>query len=237
MQVTERDEQMLEWLRTVRMAEMSSLRWALGGFSGAGDPVSLRKAQQWVARCREAGLVDDARSSYQSSSVVWPTFRMIDDKLRKLPAPDLLRQTVRHDLAVASVSARYVCAGWNWSSDHTSDKRRHPTDGVAVRGDVRELVEVELTVKTLSRYSKIFTSHDERLRFDGVTSVMYLTNERVKPAIDERIERRVFVDDRPRFTVLPVIDIWGRVQDDRWPYATPRFTPMGRVSEDETHVG
>ena len=225
MQMTRRDEQMLEWLRVVRMAEMSALRWALGGFSGAGEPVSLRKAQQWVARCRAAGFVNDGRPIYQSSSVVWPTFWIAEgEKVRALPAPNLLRQTVRHDLAVSAVAARYVCAGWAWDVDRDPEQR-HQADGIGRRGDVFELVEIELTTKTLDRYLKIFGSHDERIRFDGVTSVLYVTDERTGQSIERQIEQRVFVDDRPRFTVLPVLDGWGRVQDDLWPYTTPRFTP------------
>ena len=41
-------------------------------------------------------------------------------------------------------------------------------------------------------------SHDERMRFDGVTSILYVTDERTGHAIDRHIEQRVFVDDRPR---------------------------------------
>ena len=236
MQMTSRDERMLEWLRVVRMAEMPALRWALGGFSGAGEPVSLRKAQQWVARCRAAGLVKDGRPMYQSSSVVWPTSQIIEDergaRVRALPAPNLLRQTVRHDLAVAAVAARYVCAGWAWSADRDPEQR-HQADGIGRRGDVFELVEIELTTKTLDRYLKIFGSHDERIRFDGVTSVLYVTDERTGQSISRQIEQRVHVDDRARFTVLPVLDGWGRVQDDLWPYATPRFTPAAAGAQPE----
>lgn len=228
MQMTSRDEAMLRWLRVVRMAEMPALRWALGGFGAAGQPVSLRKAQQWVARCRAAGLVDVGRPRYQASSVVWPTSQIIEDergaRVRSMPAPNLLRQTVRHDLAVSAVAARYVCAGWSWSVDRDPEQR-HQADGIGRRGDVFELVEIELTTKTLDRYIKIFGSHDERIRFDGVTSVVYVTDERTGQAINRQIEERVFIDDRARFTVLPVLDEWGRVQDELWPYATPRFAP------------
>lgn len=229
MQMTQRDEQMLAWLTTVRMAEMSTLRWALGGFGGAGEPVSLRKAQQWVARCRKAGYVADARLTYQSSSIVWATHAVSGRT-----APNLLRQTVRHDLAVASVAARYVCAGWTWTTDREPERGQHQADGFARRGDDHELVEVELTAKARERYPRIFASHDERMRFDGVTSILYVTDERTGRAIDRHIEQRVFVDDRPRFTVLPVLDVWGRVRDDLWPYTTPRFTSAAADVPHET---
>lgn len=220
MQMTSRDEQMVEWLRVVQMAEMASLRWVLGGFSGAGQPVSLRKAQQWVARCREAGLVDSSRSASSTGSVVWLTRKASGRR-----EPSLLRQTVRHELAVASVAARYVCAGWAWRIDQRSNSDEHMADGLAVRGAARELVEVELTVKAKDRYPKIFASHDERIRFDGITSIVYVTDAPTGEAMSRKIKDQVFRDDRPRFPVLPALDMWGRIQDDLWPVDDPRFIP------------
>lgn len=51
-QLTSRDEAMLEWLGVVRMADVDAIRWALAGLAGdhSGPPVSRRKAQQQVAR-------------------------------------------------------------------------------------------------------------------------------------------------------------------------------------------
>jgi hypothetical protein len=60
-QWTDRDEAMVDWLLVVRLAEMDAIRWALGALSGAGVPVSTRKAQQWVVRLEGAGLVERAR--------------------------------------------------------------------------------------------------------------------------------------------------------------------------------
>lgn len=218
MQMTSRDEQMLEWLGVVQMAEMASLRWVLGGFSGAGNPVSLRKAQQWVARCREAGLVDSSRSATSTGSVVWLTRKASGRR-----EPSLVRQTVRHELAVASAAARYVCAGWVWQIDRRSKSDEHQADGMAVRGDVKELVEVELTVKAKERYPRIFASHDERIRFDGITSIVYVTDAPTGQAIVRKIKDQVFRDDRDRFRVLPALDIWGRIQPELWPGGDARF--------------
>lgn len=227
MQMTSRDEQMLEWLGVVQMAEMASLRWVLGGFSGAGKPVSLRKAQQWVARCREAGLVDSSRSATSTGSVVWLTRKASGRR-----EPSLVRQTVRHELAVASVAARYVCAGWVWQIDRRLKSDEHQADGMAVRGDAKELVEVELTVKAKERYPRIFASHDERIRFDGITSIVYVTDAPTGQAIVRKIKDQVFRDDRDRFPVLPALDIWGRIQPELWPEGNARFVPLAAGDDD-----
>ena len=56
--VTARDEAMLEWLGVVRVADMESIRFALAAFADANQPVSLRRAQQWVARMKVTELVE-----------------------------------------------------------------------------------------------------------------------------------------------------------------------------------
>lgn len=218
MQITSRDELMMDWLRTVRMVEMPAIRWALAGFAGAGEPVSLRKAQQWVARCREAGLVDTARPSYQSASIVWATHAVTGRS-----APNLVRQTVRHDLAVAAVSARYILAGWEWDRDRDPAEGEVRADGSATRGDRRELIEVELTAKAKDRYPKIFLSQSERLRFDGITDIVYITDVRTTRAIVAQIKDRVYGDDQAHYTVIPALDMWGRVDEGKWP-ASERFS-------------
>jgi hypothetical protein len=219
MQLTERDERMFEFLRTVRMVELRDLPWALGGFAGTGQPVTLRKAQQWVARCRAVGLVATARPTYKAGGVVWGTW-----KITGRPAPSLLRQTARHDLAVAAVATRYICAGWDWGLDRDLEHGWHAADGVAIRSGRRELIEVELTTKVRERYTRIFRSHDERIRFGGINTVTYIANPTTAPAIATQIQQRIDSDIRDRFETITALDMWGRLTQEQWPTYTPRFT-------------
>lgn len=207
MQMTERDEAMLEWLGVVRMADMDALRWALGGLSGAGKPVSLRKAQQWVARLREAGLVESARPTFRDGSIVWATHAASGRA-----APNLYRQTVRHDVAVAAVAARYLCHGWTWERDREPANRNidHQVDGVARRGDEVELVEVELTPKVVGRYVKIFNNHTGRLAREGVGRVVYFCEPKTERAVRREADGRVFRTERHRVLTLATFDLRGR---------------------------
>lgn len=98
MQLTRRDEQMLDWLGVVRMADIDGVRWALAGLKD-GDaevPVSVRRANQWIARMASVGLIDRVRPMYRDRQIVWPTI-----KATGRGAPSLFRQTMRHELAVA----------------------------------------------------------------------------------------------------------------------------------------
>ncbi len=212
MQVTSRDEAMLEWLSVVRMVDMEGIRWALGGFSGAGVPVSLRKAQQWVARLRGVGLVDSARPTFRDGSIVWATHAATGKA-----APHLFRQTTRHEVAVASVSARYICNGWTWQRDRDpASKVDHMTDGVAVRGDEIELVEVELTPKTLGRYGQIFNNHTGRIDREGVGRVVYFCDEKTERAVRREADRRVHHTTRHKVLTLTAFDVRGKwIGDDR----------------------
>lgn len=226
MQVTARDEAMLEWLGVVRLADMESLRWALGGLSGVGVPVSLRKAQQWVARCREVGLVGSARPSFRDGSVVWATYQASGRS-----APNLYRQTVRHDVAVAAVAARYLCHGWSWESDREPVNRSvdHVADGVARRGDDVELVEVELTPKTLSRYVKIFNSHLHRMAHESVGRVVYFCEPMTERAMQREADTRVFRTDRHRVVTVEAFDVRGRwVADDAALWVDGRVMDLSR---------
>ena len=148
--MTTRDEEMLEWLRVLRVADMESLRFALAAFADANQPVSLRRAQQWVARLRPTGLLESSRLTLQDGSVVWASQKAIG----KRPL-NLLGQTFRHEVAVASASARYLFNGWTWARDRkASSYHDHQADGIATRGDETELVEVELTPKASDRYER-----------------------------------------------------------------------------------
>lgn len=214
MQLTERDEAMLEWLSVVRMADMEALRWALGGLSGAGVPVSLRKAQQWVVRLAEVGLVDRARPTFRDGSIVWATHQAIGKT-----APNLFRQTTRHEVAVASISARYLCHGFEWKRDRKPENVNvdHQADGVAVRGDHVELVEVELTPKTGPRYKHIMDNHVWRMTREGVARVVYFCTDDAGRAVTENADLNVFRTERGRLLSLPVFDVRGRLIGDDSP--------------------
>ncbi|WBM79872.1 hypothetical protein KIV56_17145 [Cryobacterium breve] len=138
-QVTERDLAMVDWLGTVRLAEVDAIRWALGAMLGSAEPISTRKAQHWIMRMVEAGLVARARPTFQGASIVWATHDAVGRK-----PPNLFRQTTRHEVAVASVSARYLCLGFTWQRDRRPvGVRDHQADGLATYGGQVELVEVE----------------------------------------------------------------------------------------------
>lgn len=109
-QVTDRDEAVLEWLRVVRMADLKVIRWALSATSGGrrSDPVTLRNGQRWMHRMHQVGLVGTDRPGFPAGSITWPTH---DVGLR---TPTLFRQTTRHKLLVATVPAGYLAAGYTW---------------------------------------------------------------------------------------------------------------------------
>ena len=210
-QMTERDEAMIEWLSVVRMADMEAIRYALGGLSGEGEPVSLRRAQQWVARLKGTGLVDSARPTFRDGSIVWATFAATGKA-----APHLFRQTTRHEVAVASISARYLCHGWTWQRDRDpASKLEHMVDGVAVRGDEVELVEVELTPKVLGRYVQIFNSHTGRLAREGIGRIVYFCDAVTERAIRREADRRVHPSTRHQVLSMSAFDVRGKwIGDD-----------------------
>lgn len=217
MQLTERDEAMLEWLSVVRLADMSALRWALAGLAGSTEgPVSLRKAQQWTARLAEVGLVDRARPTFRDGSIVWATHQAIGKS-----APNLFRQTTRHEVAVATVSARYLARGFSWERDRKpAQKNEHQVDGVAIAPDGRrELVEVELTAKVSHRYRMIFQSHTWRMAREGVDKVRYFSDPATARIVTREADNLVFRDDRHRVIVASVFDVRGHwVADDDAPF-------------------
>ncbi|WP_448812161.1 hypothetical protein [Agromyces bauzanensis] len=209
--MTVRDEAMIEWLSVVRMVDMEGIRYALGGFSGEGEPVSLRRAQQWVARLKGTGLVDSARPTFRDGSIVWATHAATGKA-----APHLFRQTTRHEVAVASISARYICHGWTWQRDREpASKLDHMTDGVAVRGDEIELVEVELTPKVLGRYVQIFNNHTSRLEREGVGRVVYFCDAATERAVRRIADQRVHHTGRHKVLTLAAFDVRGKwIGDD-----------------------
>ncbi|WP_448002701.1 hypothetical protein [Agromyces bauzanensis] len=207
-QLTSRDEAMLEWLGVVRMADVEAIRWALSGLAGdhSGSPVSRRKAQQWVARLAGVGLVDRARPNFQDGQVVWATHQAIGRS-----APNLYRQTARHEVAVAAASARYLARGFAWYRDRRpASTQDHQVDGVAVRGDRIELIEVELTPKTLHRYKAIHMNHATRMTTTGVTRVVYLCTADAARVVAREADRFIFRTERARLVTLPVLDARGK---------------------------
>jgi hypothetical protein len=203
--VTVRDEAMLEWLGVVRVADMESIRFALAAFADATQPVSLRRAQQWVARIKPTGLIESARLTLQDGSVVWASQRATGKKPLYL-----LGQTFRHEVAVASASARYLFNGWTWSRDRqASSYHDHQADGLATRRDETELVEVELTPKAIERYAPICTSHSWRMGLEGITRVVYLCTADATRMVTREADKLLFRDDRPRLIAITAFDKRG----------------------------
>jgi hypothetical protein len=205
MQMTKRDVDMLEWLGVVRVADVDAVRWALGGLSGSSVPVTSRRANMWIARLVDVGLLGRARPNFRDGSVVWATHQAIGKS-----NPNLYRQTARHEVAVAAVSARYLAHGYTWARDRVApSKGEHQADGVAIRGDEIELVEVELTPKTLHRYPQIFRNHAARMDREGVTRVVYFGTSEVSRVVSREADRHLFRALRPKLLTMPVIDVRG----------------------------
>lgn len=203
--VTARDEAMLEWLGVVRVADMQSVRFALAAFADANQPVSLRRAQQWVARLKSTELIETSRLTMQDGSVVWANQRVTG----KRPL-NLLGQTFRHEVAVASASSRYLFNGWTWARDRQAlSFNDHQADGIATRGDETELVEVELTPKAIERYVGICTSHSWRMTHEGVTRVVYLCTADATRMVTREADKLLFRDDRSRLITVTAFDRRG----------------------------
>jgi hypothetical protein len=217
-QLTGRDAAVLEWLSVVRLADMDAMRFALAGLATNEhpvDPITLRKAQRWVSRMIEVGMVARARPTFQTSSIVWATHQAIGRI-----APNLYRQTTRHEVAVATVAARYLAQGYEWSRDRKPHSMsEHMADGVAIKGAHRELVEVELTPKTLGRYKLIHNSHADRLTGDGFTRVVYACTPEAARVVSREADQYLFRDLRPRLITGAVFDVrgtWTGHQDALW---------------------
>ena len=217
MQLTERDDQMMAWLQVVRVADIDAVRWALAAFGDGGGPVSARRAQQWAARMIGAELLGRFRPVFRDGSVLWAR-----PEGGQRP-PNMFRQMMRHEVAVASVSARFLAHGFSWEADRRPRTRiEHQADGVAFRAGERVLVEVELTQKRHERYGPIFASHVFRLEREGVTEVAYFGTPEVMRAIGREAEQRVFRDARPQVTTRAVFDGRGIWTGPALLWASPR---------------
>lgn len=208
LQLTRRDDAMLEWLSVVRMADIDGVRWALAGLQDgeADKPVSVRRANQWIARMAAEGMLGRARPMYRDRQIVWPTHKATGQV-----APTLFRQTMRHELAVAAVSARYLARGYSWSRDRRPQSMQdHQVDGVAIKGDIVELIEVELTAKKLARYKHIHNHHGQRMATGGVSRVVYLCTRDAARAVSREADKFIFRDQRHRLVTLPVFNQQGK---------------------------
>jgi hypothetical protein len=205
-QFTNRDDAILRWLGEVRLADMEAIRFALAGLAGLSEPLVLRKAQLWVARLSELGLVARARPAFREGSIVWATSKAVGRQ-----APNLLGQTTRHDIAVANVSARYLVRGFTWARDRRAvGYFDHEADGVATNGDQVELIEVELTPKAKARYKGICESHTDRILHEGVTRIVYACTSDAARTVSHEADRFVFRTERERLVSFTAFDKLGR---------------------------
>ncbi|WP_165068708.1 hypothetical protein [Marisediminicola senii] len=138
--------------------------------------------------------------------------------------------TTRHEVAVAAVSARYITRGYSWVRDKKpSSLLEHQADGVATRDEIQELIEVELTAKSITRYRQIFDSHTMRLTRHGIARVAYFCTPDVARIVEREADRFVFRTDRARITVHPVFDRHGRwlaIDDTAADAIPPASVPM-----------
>lgn len=72
-----------------------------------------------------------------------------------------------------------------------------------------ELIEVELTAKTISRYQAIHRDHSERLA-EAVNRVRYFCTPDVETTIAREADKFVFRDQRSRLLTTPSFDHQGR---------------------------
>jgi hypothetical protein len=227
---------MVEWLRVIRVSDMESIRFALAAFADATRPVTLRRAQQWVARMSDTGLIDKARLTLQDGSAIWAT-----QKATGIRPFNLLGQTFRHEVAVASASARYLFNGWSWARDRkASSYHDHQADGIATRGDETELVEVELTPKAIERYGPICNSHTWRMSREGITRVIYLCTADATRMVAREATRHIFRDNRDRLVTITAFDKRGNWIDQSGRFPTEwASTPAEEVNPNEileTHI-
>jgi hypothetical protein len=226
--VIARDEQMMEWFKVIRITNMQGIRWVLGALNGWDEPVSLRQAQGWCARMEKAGLIERARIAGVGGSLVWATHSAIGKS-----APDLFRQTTRHEVAVSIASARYAAAGYSWQRDEkAASSFDHQTDGVAWQGDVIDLVEVELTAKRQQRYRGIFAAFRRRMSAGAAIRVTYLCTPDAARAVQTAMDDpSIGAGVSQWLHVEPVFDrtgLWVGDEQPEW---------LHRAEDDLSEVG
>lgn len=211
--VVDRDEQMMQWFSIVRVSNVQAIRWVLGALNSWSRPVSTRQAQAWCARMQTAGYIDRLNAGGAGGSMVWATFAGVGKS-----APDVYRQTTRHEIAVSAASARYAAAGYAWQRDERAQTPwEHQADGIALGPDWAELIEVELTAKRPARYQQIFRAYLNRLE-DGATRVTYLCSPDAGRAVRGALTAtREGVAIRSRVVVEDVFDRFGHWPGDELP--------------------
>ena len=142
---------------------------------------------------------------------------------------NLLGQTFRHEVAVASASARYLFNGWSWARDRkASSYHDHQADGIATRGDETELVEVELTPKAIERYAPIVNSHSWRISREGVTRVVYLCTADATRMVRREADKLLFRDDKSLIVTITAFDKRGT-----WIDSSGRFPEVWTSTPNE----
>jgi hypothetical protein len=122
-----------------------------------------------------------------------------------------LGQTVRHEVAVAGVSARYLAHGYTWRRDERlREMFEHQADGLAARDGWVDAVEVELTPKMRARYTQICAHHSFRLTQHLASRIIYLCTPDAARVITREADRHIFRTERPRLIAAPVFDNRGR---------------------------
>jgi hypothetical protein len=192
----------------VRVTDVQAIRWVLGALNEIDGPVSTRRAQVWCARMEVVGLIERANLGGPGGSIVWGTYETTGQG-----RPNIYRQTTRHEVAVAAVSARYINAGFAWRRDDRPQYvGGHQADGVALGVRTSELIEVELTPKRAPRYAAIFTAYRNRLEWGDTDRIAYLCNHdsarAVRAALSGSDPARAIAD---RVTVREVFDVRGAV--------------------------
>lgn len=170
----------------MRLADIEAVRIVLGTLSESGTEVSLRRAQQRVAKLVDAGLLRRARPRMRGGSVLW-----VAPAVSGRREPNVFAATATHDIGVAAVSADLLQQGYRFALDERLDqegrplKGAHVADGVAIATTgARQLVEIELSPKTnAGRYQRIMRSHQQRIGEGEVSGVLYFCSPTAEPAV------------------------------------------------------
>lgn len=107
-----------------------------------------------------------------------------------------------------------MARGYTWNRDERPRSLSdHQADGVAVKGDIIELIEVELTAKKLARYQQIHTHHGTRLTRGAASRVVYVCTADVARVVAREADKFLFRDQRSQLVTLPLLDEQGKWVD------------------------
>ncbi len=214
--LTDRDIQVLEWLREVRIASSAGLRAAYSHFGG--EELDQRLFSRRVLKLERAGTIGSALISHgRQFKVYWPAER----------AYRLARRELAHDLLLAEFSIWLVSQrheglaltdhlpadGWKtpaFTADHPLNTKAHAADGMLWLPDQTiGLVEIELSPKSGRKLRTVLDSHAARLdsKSEPVSGVLYLTTERAGKTVARAWTEYGHAVDHPgRFQVLHAVD-------------------------------